>query len=477
MSRRTRSPHAGVKLRKRTWASGEVTWFGRYLDPDDGREVDVNLSKPPLSYTTREARKAWAVAKARELADRWRALEKGATPHTGKPLRDTIAWYFENPGKRLRPRTREMYQQDAEGFLAWAGRRGLRLADELRQGHLVQWREHLAAQPRKRRDGKPGRYTDDPTKQRSPATVNKTLASMKAILNKLRKADLVAHLSREAIADGLTLLKVPRPLPEFLRPSEAQALLSACLRHDAEVFDITREENRGPLGVARKLAAAQARAKGEDDPALPRGETPRHDPAGPFLAFLLLSGCRSGEGERLRWDQVDLEARDEHGQPAGEVRLGVEVKTGHARIVDLAAAPALRLLLAALKLKAGDVTERPYVFGGAEPLAPAWVQRTYLRLTSSYGAPAFSPQKLRRTCATALVNSSIFGAATVWRAAKQLGHTPAVLEKHYAGLLRGIPREARTLEAVLGVEEQMAAIVARASGERLPAPPLAVARG
>ncbi|MCO5171083.1 MAG: hypothetical protein M9894_32570 [Planctomycetes bacterium] len=461
-TRRARSPHAGVKLRKRTWASGEVTWFGRYVDPDDGKERDENLTR--LGYTTAAARRSWAVTKSRALSDRTRELEGGATRHTGKTLAKVVDWYFAHPGARLRPSTRALYERDSESFVSWAKERGVESADELRQEHLVRWREWLASRPKRRarQGGRRGEREADARDLRSPASVNSALRAVKAILNELRRAGLVPHLSSDGIKDGLRLLRTPRPLPDYLRPSEAQALLAACLRHDAETFDITREENASALGRARRLAMLR-RAAGNDVP-LPRGSTPRYDAAAPFVGFTLLSGCRSGEAEALRWDQVDLEALDELGQRAGEVRLGVEVKTGRARIVDLAAAPTLRQLLSAMKLRAGNVTERPSVFGGKEPLGKGWVKATCARLIGSYGAPPFSPQKLRRTCATALVNSSIFGAATVWRASKQLGHSPQVLERHYAGLMRGVPREARTLEAVLGVDELMSEMIVRLTG-------------
>jgi hypothetical protein len=35
---------------------------------------------------------------------------------------------------------------------------------------------------------------------------------------------------------------------------------------------------------------------------------------------------------------------------------------------------------------------------------------------------------------------------------RQLGHSILVAEKHYAGLIRGIPIEARTLEAAMQIE-------------------------
>jgi hypothetical protein len=41
---------------------------------------------------------------------------------------------------------------------------------------------------------------------------------------------------------------------------------------------------------------------------------------------------------------------------------------------------------------------------------------------------------------------------------RQLGHSVIVAEKHYAGLIRGIPIEARTLEAAMQIEAEAAKI-------------------
>ena len=58
-----------------------------------------------------------------------------------------------------------------------------------------------------------------------------------------------------------------------------------------------------------------------------------------------------------------------------------------------------------------------------------------------YGAPDFDWQMLRSTCATYLTNApGIFGAATVFLSARQLGHSVTVAECHYLGVHRGIPK-------------------------------------
>jgi hypothetical protein len=43
--------------------------------------------------------------------------------------------------------------------------------------------------------------------------------------------------------------------------------------------------------------------------------------------------------------------------------------------------------------------------------------------------------------------------------AKQLGHSVVVAERNYLGVHRGIPREARTLEAAMQIEDVMRAVL------------------
>jgi len=103
-----------------------------------------------------------------------------------------------------------------------------------------------------------------------------------------------------------------------------------------------------------------------------------------------------------------------------------------------------------MKLASGG---RGHVFGGLEPYTAAIVESTRRRLLKDYGAPPFDWQTLRSTCATYLTNApGVFGAATVYLSAKQLGHSVAVAERHYLGVHRGIPRDARTLEDAMRLD-------------------------
>jgi integrase len=94
-----------------------------------------------------------------------------------------------------------------------------------------------------------------------------------------------------------------------------------------------------------------------------------------------------------------------------------------------------------------------------------------------YGAPPFlfstrhsragdaapSAPTLRSTCGCYLANApAIFGAASVYRAAAQLGHSVQVAERHYLGTLRRIPASATTLEAAMEIEAALAEITASA---------------
>jgi hypothetical protein len=150
----------------------------------------------------------------------------------------------------------------------------------------------------------------------------------------------------------------------------------------------------------------------------------------------------------------------------------------------LAISPALRALLAALKLASGG---EGLVFGLSKDEANSGAKRLVgkikvrphtgtkrkmrrAQLPASYGAPErFTWQVLRSTTATYLTNApGIFGASSAYRSAKQLGHSVTVAEKNYLDLLRGISPTARTVEAAMQIEAEMREIIARVSTPKTP---------
>jgi hypothetical protein len=188
--------------------------------------------------------------------------------------------------------------------------------------------------------------------------------------------------------------------------------------------------------------------------------TRRYRPIAPFLSVVLLTGVRFGEASNLRWDDVDLDALNERGETVGEIQLrAAATKTDIERRVDLGVCPAVRAILEKLKRRTrpGD-----YVFGGAAPMSRHRAEASRRRLMSAtYGAPPFDWQQLRQTCSSVLTNSAgIYGAASAYRSAAQLGHGIDVAQRHYLGVLRGIPATAHTVEDAMGIVSDVAEVVA-----------------
>jgi len=84
------------------------------------------------------------------------------------------------------------------------------------------------------------------------------------------------------------------------------------------------------------------------------------------------------------------------------------------------------------------------------------------RLRNEYNAPpTFTYQVLRVTCQSFLASApSVYGAASIFLAARRGGHSVAVCEKHYAGSVRNISPEAKTIEAAMGIEREADQVIA-----------------
>lgn len=427
--RRTRSPHPGVVLLTRTLPSGATSVRARFTDPDTDRVTYTTLDLTDLS--TQEARREWAIRKSKALARRRMDLEAGAPRLAQTDLSGALKGFYEAAGHRLKASTLTNYRHGIEKLAGWAARHGVQHTEDVTAPRLAAFRDALVAEgkhvaakgatrgARRRTEGR-----------RSPVTVNTYLTGAKVLLNHWRALGLVPALSKDAISDALKPLREHREEPEYLQQAELVALLEAAIRHDAGRYTETREEHAGK------------RAK---------GTTARYAPIAPFVTFVLLAGCRRSEALSVRWEDIDLAAKDREGNTVGEIRLRAHAtKTKRARTIGLEVSPGLRKLLATLKLQAQ--AKAGYVFGGAEPYTAALVEAARDRLQSEYGAPAFTWQMLRSTCATYLTCSSgIWGSATVFLSAKQLGHSVRIAEQHYLGVHRGIAADANTLEAAMGV--------------------------
>lgn len=434
--RKKRGPkHRGVVLIKPD-LERRIGWRARYRDPDTGRLLKVSLDP---SLTTDEGRLAWAVRKSKELVVRRVQLDGGATAVTRNALTDAVDGYYKAVEAELRSTTLALYRAATGLFLQWARARNIGHTTDLKATRLPDLRDFLLAQRKRsyRRVG-PGRKSGrgEGTSKLSPQTINWQLRAIKKLLNHLRVRGLVL-LSSDQIRDALKPVPALREAPAFLRPVDIAKLLEAALRHDADVYAMTRDEAAGVR---------------------PKGTTLKYAPVTPYLATVLLTGMRAGEASALRWGAVDLDAPNAEGGAVGEIRLKAsETKTKIARTIGLSPSPSLHALLAALKERAKH--GESYVFGGRTPFPKTLAEAARRRLVVEYKAPEFSWQLLRSTAATISCNApGIFGDAAAFTSSKRLGHSVAVAEKHYADQF-AVSRHARTLEQAMGIEEIMARVV------------------
>lgn len=428
-TRKRKGPkHPGVVLIRPDEAR-RIGWRARFRDPDSGKLTKVSLD---ASLTTNEARQEWAVRKSRAIAKRRVELESGAVRATGTMLSDALKKFFK-ANARLRAGTLDNYQRIADKFEAWAAGQRTVSCDDLTRPVLADFRTHLINERRRVHSaGTKRREVRETAEPRSAHTVNTDLRKIGTVLRHLVELDLFPRLNEGDLRRALKKIPATTERSTYLKVEQCQALLTAAIRHDGETFAATRDEH------ARRVP----------------GTTPRYDPIAPLVAFVLLTGCRFGEALGVTWEQVDLDAADSEGAKVGEIHLrGSDVKTRQARTIGLDVSPALRSLLASMREESG---REGRVFKLTRPQAEAAAKR----LRKEYGAPrSFTWQTLRRTCGTFLTNApGIFGAASAYRSARQLGHSVQVAERHYVGVERGISRDAHTLEAAM----QITALLARA---------------
>lgn len=422
--------HPGVVLIKPD-EKKRMGWRARYVNPDSEKSVHEALDR---ALTTLEQREKWAVNKSKELAKRRLELALGAGRETGTKLGAALNRYFEENIK-LRPRTKEIYRNAADKLEDWCKDNRVKSADQLTRGKLTSFRAKLIKEPKRAavKGGKRGERvsTGEP---RSAVAVNQELRAVRTVLEYLRKGELLPKLNSDDLRDSLETMAVTHERIDFLKGGECKQLMEAALKHDAEKFAITRAEHDGKRPV---------------------GSTARYAPIAPFTFFMLATGMRLNEALTLEWSQVDLDALDHEGRKVGEIHLSTEnTKTKQERTVCLDVSPALRATLSAV-----PESERN---GRVFKLSYGEAQTVVDRLRTSFGAPTFTWQKLRRTCGTFLTCSpGIFGSTSAFMSASQLGHGVQVAQKAYVGKLRGVPREARTLEAAM----QLTEVVAKLPGQ------------
>lgn len=142
-------------------------------------------------------------------------------------------------------------------------------------------------------------------KKAKPATVNREVAVLKAILAKGRAWELI---DREPIPRGaIRRLHEPSERLVFFEPEEAAKLLSAFDNAEAWREYVKSVTNLGPVKFGK--ASPEERRYGggrRPDSEATDAYLKRLRATVPILHALLLTGCRVGEVISLRWEAVDL---------------------------------------------------------------------------------------------------------------------------------------------------------------------------
>lgn len=419
--RNGRRLHPGVVLLKADPAR-RIGWRARYTDPDTKRTVTESL---PRALTTAGQREDFCKRKSDALAERRKELAGGAARATGLPLADAVDVYFRDHPQHA-ARTLTLYRGSANRFLAWAKDAGIHTADVLDGPALLDFRAAMIRK-RKRRTMTGGSVGEkfDTRDLRAPISVNQDLRQVGTILRYLRRKKLLPRYMVENFAEDLERLRLPVKRVSFCDRAELRALLDAVADHDSRRHAVTR---------AARAAGLTWRKPAPNQPA-------KHKPLALFFVTAILTGMRLGELLSLTWDRIDLEA--------GKIHLDAcNVKTRHERSVDLMVCPALIPVLRRARPKHGS--------GLVFDTNRAMVYEVIKRIRKHYGAPAFTMHKLRRTAGTFMTNApGIFGTASAWCSARQLGHSVQIAERLYAGVIR-VDASARTLEAAMGIEQHPA---------------------
>lgn len=435
--------HDGDGLSLVVYARGNKTWRLRYV-ARSGKRRRVTLGRYPEV----------TIVKARSEAAKLRSLAfDGADPAAeiaaarasqraeSVGLQTVVDLYVAENRPTWKDTTARTYLSAINTFKTWAESARVKAVVDVTPEALAKFRAHAVTLTR-RAKAKGGTRKDvvNTGERRSAAAINCDLRAVKTMLQTLRKAGrLPAISSADQITDNLNLLSLEQSRPDPLRPAQLRKLLAACVRHDQSAWPVTRHGEDGPEVIESR---------------------PRHEPIGPLAVVMLLSGMRLGEALRLTWDDVDLEDRAIRVLPG---------KTGRERVVDLTVSPGLVRLLAAMReRRTGE-----HVFSHTQATA----LDARMRLLSSYGAPSFlwstrhsrpgerSAPTLRSSCGCYLTCApAIFGAASVYRSAAQLGHSVQVAERHYLGTLRRISSTATTVEAAMEIEDALDDLISQFGG-------------
>jgi integrase len=426
-SKRAAREHPGVTISSEVRAGRKVVLLRwREVLPrgrNGKRKACVAVDSKGDPVTSRTKAHSLAVRKAEELQKERQALENASigsdfnASATWKELFESHQRHLERKGRS--PATLRSYQQAQQYLESWDERP--ELPRKLELVHLESFAHFVAKYKKAKSKSALGRR-----EVLSPHSVRSILVHIKGLLNYGRKRLNCVQLSGEAIAEGLQ--------PTVKAYVSPVALPSAKLR---QVLTVARECQSGAVF--------------------------------PLLTFLMVTGCRLGEAEAVRWSPSKPGSAESWLDFEGSRLLIYGGKTFRQRVVPLEPRPLMRDMLLTLSREV-DTKALPYVFGGRLPLALRDKRvetlldehgktvrgksgKAALYAVRAKSGADWKPKDFRSTLATYLCNSSL--GLNVYAVAGELGHDHAVLVKHYAGQYHLPPgqRDAKTVEEVLGIAD------------------------
>jgi len=405
--------HTGASVAILT-PSGRHGWRVQWRDPDTRKvrrrtiPAEFQIDGKLYRGTTKSGREVFRAHIEDQTRERAIDLDRGATRKSGTAITDAADRYFAQADLA----DEASYRLATSDLVGFYERNGTTSCDDVTAKTLWRWREHVVTAKRKNGD------------RRARSTVNTRLRKAKTALIYMHRAKLLPKISRDEIAEACAKLPertAPRPI---LKPRELRDLFAALERHDADTYGETPAE-KGTPGRARHI-----------------------EPLAPFFGFALLTGLRREELLGLTWDRVEL-----RGDGSADVDEAI-AKGGRPRVVHFDKMPTAKMILASRKLQTGGR-------GRVWPFTEDEVNQALRRLRTKYGAPKhFGLKALRRTCATYLTNApGIYGGASVYASAEQLGHSIDTAKSNYLHRVRNIDPKADTLEAALEISDELAHVV------------------
>ena len=362
---------------------------------EHGRVREVRLT--PEDAATAKTREAFAMRLWHELQANRARLKGGQVGRlraADTSLEAVLESYFTIHGRRIAKKTLHAYRLGTRSLLAYCARVKVRTVLQLTEGHLHQWSLMRPEEMRMRikPGGKRGERVPD-TRKVTMATASRDIRSVRTVMHALRRLGVIT-LTKDQISDALSHRRGDHEIGPFLDQLQIRQLLDAVEKHDQQLKKTAR-------------------------------------PIKPLVLLCLFGGLRVSEALAIKpedWLLSELVVRKEVS------------KTKVRRVLDLRVSDTLDWM-------AVEQTTANQTYSSAESARK--------RLIGRDGAPPFSWHTLRRTCGSFLVCAEgIWKSASIYMTARQLGHSVAIAEKHYLGVVR-VPKEANTLELAYGVKVKL----------------------